>query len=85
MKLKNEFMTHMDGENQMMVDVSLNFSGLVRSNKTAAEIVELLKFDTTEENIVSAMQKKYDVSESVLKKDVHRIIEILRSIGAIDE
>lgn len=85
MKLKNEFMTHMDGENQMMVDVSLNFSGLVRSNKTAAEIVELLKFDTTEENIVSEMQKKYDVSKSVLKKDVHRIIEILRSIGAIDE
>ncbi|MDE5861704.1 MAG: PqqD family protein [Ruminococcus sp.] len=85
MKLKNEFMTHMDGENQMMVDVSLNFSGLVRSNKTAAEIVELLKFDTTEENIVSEMQKKYDVFESVLKKDVHRIIEILRSIGAIDE
>ena len=85
MKLKNEFMTHMDGENQMMVDVSLNFSGLVRSNKTAAEIVELLKFDTTEENIVSEMQKKYDVSKSVLKKDVRRIIEILRSIGAIDE
>ena len=85
MKLKNEFMTHMDGENQMMVDVSLNFSGLVRSNKTAAEIVELLKFDTTEENIVAEMQKKYDVSESVLKKDVRRIIEILRSIGAIDE
>ncbi|MDE5557347.1 MAG: PqqD family protein [Ruminococcus sp.] len=85
MKLKNEFMTHMDGENQIMVDVSLNFSGLVRSNKTAAEIVELLKFDTTEENIVSEMQKKYDVFESVLKKDVHRIIEILRSIGAIDE
>ncbi|MDE5619122.1 MAG: PqqD family protein [Ruminococcus sp.] len=85
MKLKNEFMTHMDGENQMMVDVSLNFSGLVRSNKTAAEIVELLKFDTTEENIVSEMQKKYDVSEYVLKKDVRRIIEILRSIGAIDE
>ena len=24
MKLKNEFMTHMDGENQMMVDVSLS-------------------------------------------------------------
>lgn len=85
MKLKNEFMTHMDGENQMMVDVSLNLSGLVRSNKTAAEIIELLKFDTTEENIVSEMQKKYDVSESVLKKDVRRIIEILRSIGAIDE
>lgn len=85
MKLKKEFMTHMDGENQMMVDVSAKFSGLVRSNKTAAEIVDLLKSDTTEEKIVSAMQKKYDVSESVLEQDVHRIIETLRSIGAVDE
>ncbi len=85
MKLKKEFMTHMDGENQMMVDVSAKFSGLVRSNKTAAEIVNLLKSDTTEEKIVSAMLKKYDVSESVLKQDVHRIIETLRGIGAVDE
>lgn len=85
MKLKNEFMTHTDGENQMMIDVSAKFSGLVRSNKTAAEIINLLKSDTTEENIVSAMLKKYDVSESVLKQDVHRIIETLRNIGAIDE
>lgn len=85
MKLKNEFMTHMDGENQMMVDISAKFSGLVRSNKTAAEIIDLLKKDTTEENIISVMQKKYDVSESVLKQDVHRIIEILRNVGAIDE
>lgn len=85
MKLKNEFMTHMDGENQMMVDVSAKFSGLVRSNKTAAEIIDLLKTDTTEENIISVMQKKYDVSESVLKQDVHRIIETLRNVGAIDE
>ena len=85
MKLKNEFMTHMDGENQMMIDVSAKFSGLVRSNKTAAEIIDLLKTDTTEENIISLMLKKYDVSESVLKQDVHRIIEKLKSIGAIDE
>lgn len=85
MKLKKEFMTHMDGENQMMVDVSARFSGLVRSNKTAAEIVDLMKSDTTEEMIVSAMQKKYDVSESFLKQDVYRVIETLRSIGAVDE
>lgn len=85
MKLKKEFMTHMDGENQMMVDVSAKFSGLVRSNKTAAEIIDFLKSDTTEEKIVFEMQKKYDVSESVLKQDVHKIIETLRSIGAVDE
>lgn len=85
MKLKKEFITHMDGENQIMVDISANFSGLVRSNKTAAEIVSLLKEDTTEENIVSAMLDKYNVSEDVLKKDVHKIVETLRRIEAIDE
>lgn len=85
MKLKNKFVTHMDGETQMMVDISANFSGLVRSNKTAAEIVDLLKSDTTEEKIISAMLEKYDVSESILKRDVQKIVATLKEIGAIDE
>ena len=85
MKLKKEFITHMDGNQQMMVDTSAKFSGLVRSNKTAAEIIDLLKTDTTEEKIIAAMQKKYDVQEVILKADVHKIIETLRSVGAIVE
>ena len=83
MKLKKEFITHMDGDQQMMVDISAKFSGLLRSNKTAAEIIEMLKTDTTEEKIVAAMQNKYDVPEATLKADVHKIIETLRSVGAI--
>lgn len=85
MKLKNEFMTHMDGDTQMMVDVSAKFSGLIRSNKTASEIVDMLKNDTTESEITAKMLAKYDAPESVIAADVHGIIEKLRSIGAIDE
>ena len=85
MKLKKEFITHMDGDQQMMVDTSAKFSGLLRSNKTAAEIIEMLKTDTTEEKIVAAMQKKYDVPETTLKADVHKIIETLRSVGALEK
>lgn len=85
MKLKKEFMTHMDGNQQMMIDVSAKFSGLVRSNRTAAVIIDMLKKETTEEKVVSAMLKKYDVSETVLKNDVHKIIETLRDVGAINE
>ena len=85
MKLRQEFITHMDGDQQIMVDTSAKFSGLLRSNKTAAEIVEMLKTDTTEEKIVAAMQKKYDVPEATLKKDVHQIIETLRSVGALEK
>ena len=84
MKLKENFVTHTDGGQQMMVDVSANFSGLVRSNRTAAEIVELLKSDTTEQAIVSELLKQYDVSEDVLQKDVHRILLKLQEIGAIE-
>ena len=69
----------------MMVDTSAKFSGLVRNNKTAAYIVDLLKSEITEEQIVAKMLEKYNVEESVLKKDVRRILDTLRSVGAIDE
>lgn len=85
MKLKKEYVTHNDGEQQMMVDTSAKFSGLVRNNKTAAYIVDLLKSEITEEQIVAKMLEKYNVEESVLKKDVRRILDTLRSVGAIDE
>ena len=84
MKLKKEYVTHNDGEQQMMVDTSAKFSGLVRNNKTAAYIVDLLKSEITEEQIVAKMLEKYNVEESVLKKDVRRILDTLRSVGAID-
>lgn len=85
MKLKKEFMTHMDGENQMMVDVSAKFSGLVRSNRTAAYIVDCLKTETSESEIVNKMTEKYDASREVIAADVKNIMNTLRSIGAIDE
>ena len=85
MKLKNDFMTHMDDDTQIMIDVSAKFSGLVRSNKTASEIVDYLKTDTTEAEIISKMLAKYDAPEEVISADVKNIISKLRSIGAIDE
>ena len=84
MKLKKDFVTHMDGEQQMMVDTSARFSGLVRNNKTAAFIVELLKTDTTKDKIIEAMLNKYDVEESVVRNDVRRTIKTLKDIGALE-
>ena len=54
-----------DGE-QVLIDVTSSFAGLVRSNKTAAFIVECLKTDTTKEQIVEAMYEKYDAPKDVL-------------------
>ena len=85
MKLKDSFITHMDGDTQMIVDTSAKFSGLIRNNKTAAYIIELLKTDTTEKKIVEAVCQKYDAPKETVRKDVHRLIEEWRTIGAIDE
>ena len=58
---------------------------MVRSNKTAAFIIDLLKEETTKEKIVAAMLERYDAEEQVISADVDKVIDALRSIGAIDE
>ena len=78
MKLKDGFITRQTDGEQIMVTVGdVGFAGLVRSNKTAAFIVDCLKSETTKEAIVDAMD--------VLDRDVEGILAKLRSIGALDE
>lgn len=85
MRLKDTFITHDSDGEQILIDVTSSFAGVVRSNKTAAFIVECLKTDTTREQIVDAMYEKYDAPKEVLQKDVDKIIEKLRGIGALEE
>lgn len=86
MKLKSNFITHLMGEKQILIDVAgKNFSGLVRSNKTAAFIVDQLKSETTKEAIINAMLKKYDAPREVIEEDADIVIKKLQSIGALDE
>ncbi len=86
MKLNNKFVTRDMGDTQVMVAVgSAAFSGIVRSNKTAAFIVDQLKTDTTKEKILAAMQEKYDADPAVMEKDIDKVLDKLRSIGALDE
>ena len=85
MKLKDTYITHDSDGEQILLDTSSSFAGLIRSNKTAAFIVECLKDDTTQEKIVEAMFEKYDAPKDVLAKDVSEVIEKLRKVGALDE
>lgn len=85
MKLKKEFITHTSGDEQLMISAGGSFNGMVRSNKTAAFIIDLLKEETTKEKIVSVMLETYDADEQVVSADVDKVIDALRSIGAIDE
>ena len=55
----------MDDGEQILLDTSSSFAGLICSNKTAAFIVECLKEDITEENIVETMLEKYDAKKGL--------------------
>ena len=85
MKLKDNFITHETDGEQIMVAAGGSFAGMVRSNATAAFIVDCLKTDTTETEILEKMLAKYDGDKNVMAEDIKTIIEKLRKIGAIDE
>ena len=86
MKLKSEFTTKsIDGILFLISSCTEGFSGIVRSNRTAAFIVDCLKQETTKEAIVDAMCEKYDAPYDQIADDVEEILSTLRGIGALDE
>lgn len=61
------------------------FNGLIRNNKTAGFIYEMLLQETTEEQITDAMFQKYDAPREQISADVGRVIKQIREAGFLDE
>ena len=88
MKLKAGFITHSMGDEHVLIPVgeaAEKFRGIARSNETAAFIVDCLKEETTLDEIVGRMCAEYDAPEDRIRTDVGKILDTLRSIGALDE
>lgn len=85
MKLKDTFVTHTANNEQILVDASGKFSGIVRNNKTAAFIVDCLKEETSVDDIVDKMVEEYDAPLEDIKKGVDDVLDTLRKVGALDE
>lgn len=85
MRLKDTFITHDSQEGQILIDVSNSFAGLLRSNQTAAFIIDCLGKDTTKEQLVDRLYERYDASRDVLEHDTEEILKKLRKIGALEE
>jgi hypothetical protein len=86
MKLKSEFITHTVNDETLLVPLgNASFHGIVRGNPTLGAIVALLQKDTTEEAVVDAMCSEYDAPRETIAADVHRVVEKLREIDAIEE
>ncbi|MBR6255610.1 MAG: PqqD family protein [Clostridiales bacterium] len=88
MKLSPNFLIHTqedDGEYLLIPVADADFSGVVRGNRTFGAILNLLKEDTTEEEIISSMQEKFDAPREVIEGDVTRALSELKKINAIVE
>ena len=60
------------------------FNGLIRMNKTAGFIAELLRNETDLEEIVKAMTEKYDVTEEVARENAKKVIDAFQSAGLVE-
>ena len=86
MKLNENFLAQEIDDTQVMVATGdTAFNGIVRSNQTAAEIVDLMKEETTRDAVVDKMCAKYDASRDEIAADVDMVIATLRKVGALDE
>ena len=84
MKLKPGFMFREIADENILLSVDGSFNGLVRSNPTAAFILNCLVEETTEAEVVAKLLEKYDAPEAIIAQDVKRILKILYNIGAIE-
>ena len=86
MKLKDGFVIQeMAGETVMVAtEASKEFRGIVRNNKTAAYIANLLLQDTTREEIIINILKKYEVEREIVEKDVDNIISEFEKAGFLE-
>ena len=86
MKLRDDFIVHNTSDDSMIVSTGVSrFSGLVRGNKTFGAIIELLRNDICEDDIIKALCSRFDADESTVAADVKRTVDTLRKIGALDE
>ena len=88
MKLHNGFITYNTGSEQIMVaagSASEAFRGMVRSNATAAFIIECLKEEITREELGEKLVERYDAPRDIILRDLDKVLDTLRKIGALDE
>lgn len=86
MKLKDDFVTQdIDGVQFLIPLGGEAFSGIVRSNETAAFLIDLLREETSEAALTDAMAAEYDAPRETLAADVARVLQTLRELNALEE
>ena len=86
MKLNDRFVKHtLDGQTVLVPVSGAPFHGLIQGNKSVGVILDCLRSDTTEEEIVDNMCARFRGDREIIAADVADVIGQLKAIGAIDE
>ena len=86
MKLNDNFVKHtIDGETVLVPTAGARFHGLVQGNKSVDVILECLMKETTEEEIVDEMCRRFTGDREIIAADVADAVGRLKAIGAIDD
>ena len=85
MKLRKDFIVHRAGKETMLVATGkAEFSGIVKGNEMLGEMLDLMKAETTEAEVIKNLRAKYEAPEGKIEADVHKVVTELRGIGAIE-
>jgi len=87
MKLKYK-MTTLEMDNELMavpIGSDQDFRGILRMNGTTADILIELEEQTTEDEIIMSLFKKYNASEEEIRESVCMVINQLRECGLLED
>lgn len=88
MKIKEGFVLREVANQAIVIAVgkaSENFKGMIKMNQTSKDIWNYIQNGLDVEDIVLEMKKKYDVNETVIRKDVLYIISVLRENNILED
>lgn len=86
MKIKDGYILRQVAGNSIVIavgDEAVNFNGLITVNGAGTFLWNLLAEGATEEELLAAMRKEYDVDEETAKTDIAEFVDKLKKADLI--
>ncbi len=88
MKIHENFMLREVAGNFVVMpvgDAADRFNGMIKLNETATYLWRQMTENTTEEKLLEAMMRDYDIDRETALADIHNFVTTLREAGILDE
>lgn len=87
MKIRDGYLLRTVAGKNIVVSVGseVDFNGMLTLNDTGVFLWKLLQEDISKEQILTALLKEYDVSESEAKKDIGEFLSRLREAKLLED